>query len=134
LPNMSLRFNTPIWAPGMPGISKVGRPKECTPLPLLPGGGLLQPLLAGAPARAEVQDDAPRAGLDAGRAVLALLVVDDRQSVDDVMGPLVARNAMAVLRGKLRQEDFESAAEIRDAIQRRRDQRPVDPDEQLSDE
>jgi prepilin-type N-terminal cleavage/methylation domain-containing protein len=33
-------------------------------------------------------------------------IVQQRQSVDDMVGPLVAQNAMAVLRGKLRQVDF----------------------------
>jgi type II secretory pathway pseudopilin PulG len=33
-------------------------------------------------------------------------IAQQRQSVDDVMGPLVAENALAVLRSKLSQEDF----------------------------
>lgn len=33
-------------------------------------------------------------------------IVQQRQSVDDVIGPIVAQNAMAVLRGKLKPDDF----------------------------
>lgn len=35
-------------------------------------------------------------------------IAQQRQSTDDVMGPIVANNAMAVLRAKLEQEDFGS--------------------------